>query len=217
MTVTGKIQKFKMREQSVGLLGLSHIHTHWKRAASLYWLMLKLDAILCSQNTIIVFILCTVVVQNRQNMLTCSKLSKPLNYNVAIKVAVIWYPFLVQYQTVWTDRSISLSSKIWLMRFLVTSIFLYACGSWTLTAELQRRIQAKEMRCYRKILHISYKDHVTNEEAHAKIQQAIGPHEDLLTHCKETQTAMYGHVFHSSGLAKTILQGTVRGGRGRGR
>ena len=28
-----------------------------------------------------------------------------------------------------------------------------------------------EMRCYRKILHISYKDHVTNEEVRAKIQQ----------------------------------------------
>ena len=38
-----------------------------------------------------------------------------------------------------------------------------------------------EMRCYRKILHISYKDHVTNEEVRAKIQQAFGPHEDLLT------------------------------------
>ncbi len=40
-----------------------------------------------------------------------------------------------------------------------------------------------EMGCqaYRKILHISYKDHVTNEEVGAKIQQAIGPHEDLLT------------------------------------
>ena len=37
---------------------------------------------------------------------------------------------------------------------LVTSIFLYACESWTLTAELQRRIQAMEMRCYRKILHL---------------------------------------------------------------
>ena len=30
------------------------------------------------------------------------------------------------------------------------SIFLYACESWTLTAELQRRVQAVEMRCYRK-------------------------------------------------------------------
>ena len=67
------------------------------------------------------------------------------------------------------------------MRSLVTSIFLYTCESWTLTAELQRRIQAMEMRCYRKILHNSHKDHVTNEEVRAKIQRAIGPHEDLLT------------------------------------
>ena len=58
---------------------------------------------------------------------------------------------------------------------------MYACESWTLTAELQRRIQAMDMRRYRKILRISYKDHVTNKEVRVKIQQAIGPHEDLLT------------------------------------
>ena len=87
---------------------------------------------------------------------------------------------LTRLRPVWIDKSISLSSKIRLMRSLVTSIFLYACESWTLTVELQRRIQAMEMRCYRKILHISYKDHVTNEEVRAKIQQENGPHEDLL-------------------------------------
>ena len=38
-----------------------------------------------------------------------------------------------------------------------------------------------EMRCYHQILGISYKDHVANGEVHAKIQQATGPHEDLLT------------------------------------
>ena len=85
----------------------------------------------------------------------------------------------LRYSPGWNDRSISLSFKVRQMRSLVTSIFLYACESWTLTAELQRRIQAMEMRCYRKILHISYKDHVTNEEVRAKIQQAIGPYEDL--------------------------------------
>ena len=88
---------------------------------------------------------------------------------------------LTRVKPVWIGKSISLSSKIRLMRSLVTPIFMYACESWTLTAELQRRIQAVEMRCYRKILRISYKDHVTNEEVRAKIQQAIGPHEDLLT------------------------------------
>ena len=115
------------------------------------------------------------------------------------------------------DKSISLSSKIRLMRSLVTSIFLYACESWTVTAELQRRIQAMEMRCYRKILRISYKDHATNEEVRAKIQQAIGPHEDLLTIVTRRNLQWYGRVSRSSGLAKIILQGTVTGGKRQGR
>ena len=60
-----------------------------------------------------------------------------------------------------------------------------------------------EMKCYRKILRISYKDNVTNEEVRAKIQQAIGPHEDLLTIVKRRKLQWYGHVSRSSGLAKT--------------
>ena len=74
-----------------------------------------------------------------------------------------------------------------------------------------------EMRCYRKILHISYKDNVTNEEVCAKIQQAIGPHEDLLMIVKRRELQWYGDVSRSSGLAKAILQGTVKGGRRQGR
>ena len=69
--------------------------------------------------------------------------SKPkLLYRIAQTTAA-----LTRMKSVWNDRSISLSSKIHLMRYLVTSIFLYVCESWTLTAELQRRIQTMEMRC----------------------------------------------------------------------
>ena len=68
-----------------------------------------------------------------------------------------------------------------------------------------------EMRCYRMILRNSYKDHVTNEEVRAKIQQAIGPCEDLLTIVRRRKLQWYGHVSCSSGLAKTIFQGTVKG------
>ena len=73
------------------------------------------------------------------------------------------------------------------------------------------------MRCYRKILHIAYKDRVTNEQVRAKIQQASGPHEDLLTIVKRRKVQWYGHVSRSSGLAKAILQGTVKGERRQGR
>ena len=87
------------------------------------------------------------------------------------------------------------------MRSLVTSVFLYACESWTLTAELQRRIRTMEMRCYRKIIRISCTDHVTNEEVCTKIQQAIGPHENILTIVKRRKLQWYGHVSRSSGQA----------------
>ena len=119
---------------------------------------------------------------------------------------------LTRLKALWNDRSISLSSKIRLMRSLVTSIFLYAGESWTLTAELQRRMQATGTRWYRKILRISKKDHVTNDEVRAKIQRAVGPHEDL-TIAKRCRLQWYRHISRSSGLAKTILHGTVKGGR----
>ena len=123
---------------------------------------------------------------------------------------------LTRLKPIWIDKSISLSSKLRLMHSLVTTIFLYACESWTLTAELQRRIQAMdsmEMRCYLKILYISYKDYVTNEEVCAKIKQTVGPHEDDLTIVKRCKLQQYGHVSCSSGLAKIILQCTVEEGR----
>ena len=64
-----------------------------------------------------------------------------------------------------------------------------------------------EMRCYHKILGISCKDHVTNEEVHAKIQQAIGLQKDFLTIVKRCKLQWYGRVSCSSGLAKIILEG----------
>ena len=51
----------------------------------------------------------------------------------------------------------------------------------------------------------------------SKIQHDIGLHEDLLTIVKRCRLQWYGHVFRSSGLVKTILLGTVKGGRRQGR
>ena len=56
-----------------------------------------------------------------------------------------------------------------------------------------------------------------NKEVRAKIQQAIGPHEDLLTIVKRRKLQWYGLVSRLSGLAKTILQETVKRGKRQGR
>ena len=124
---------------------------------------------------------------------------------------------MIKLKVIWNDKNIAISSKIRLMRSLAMSIFLYVCEKWTITADIQRRIQALEMRCFSKLLGISYRDHTTNEEVKARIGNAIGLYEDLLTSVKRRKMKWYGHVTRSSGLAKTILQGTVQGGRRRGR
>ena len=84
---------------------------------------------------------------------------------------------LKRFKPVWNDRSIFLSYKIPLSH--PSSCILVSRGPSH--QSFKKRMEAMEMKCYRKILHISYKDHVTNVEVHAKIQQAIRPHEDLLT------------------------------------
>ena len=124
---------------------------------------------------------------------------------------------LSRLKIIWRDKNISLASKVKLMRTLILSTFFYACEGWTLTAEVERRIQALGIRCYRRLLDISYKDHVTNEEVRNRIQNAIGVQYDLLTMVKKRKLRWYGHISRSSGMAKTILQGTVKGARRRGR
>ena len=95
---------------------------------------------------------------------------------------------------------------------LIASIFLHACESWTVAAELQRRIQAMELRCYHKILCISYKNHDCYQwggpcKDPAGNQTTGWPH-----HRKVTKPAviMDRYVSCSTGLAKTILHGTDR-------
>ena len=61
---------------------------------------------------------------------------------------------LARLNTSWKDNNIIINTHaIRLISALAITIFLYACETWTPTAELQRTIQ-----CFRKILGISYKD-----------------------------------------------------------
>ena len=66
------------------------------------------------------------------------------------------------------------------MNSLVASIVLYACETWTLTPELETRIIKFETNNFRKLLGVTYKDRITNDEIRARISQA-GRYTDLLT------------------------------------
>ena len=65
-----------------------------------------------------------------------------------------------------------------------------------------------EMRCFRKLLDVSYRDHITKEEVKTRIGNDIS---------EKRKLKWYGHVARSSKLAKTVREGTAQGGRRRGR
>ena len=54
---------------------------------------------------------------------------------------------------------------------------------------------------------------MTNKEVRNKIQGAIGKHDDPLSVLKKRKLKCHGHISKASCMAKTILQGTVKGAR----
>ena len=66
------------------------------------------------------------------------------------------------------------------------------------------------MRCYRRPLKVSLKDNITNEEARRKIQAVSGEYDECLAIVMKWKLRWFGHVTMSSGLTKTISQGTKK-------
>ena len=82
---------------------------------------------------------------------------------------------------------------------------------------LKKRIQAFETKCLRKLFHISYLGHKTNNWVWNKVNFLVGPQEPLLATVKRWKLAWFGHVTCPDSLSKTILQGTLEGRRCHGR
>ena len=75
------------------------------------------------------------------------------------------------------------------MRSLVTSILLYACESWILIAELQRRIQAMKMRCYRRYCTSHTETMLPTRESVPRSSRQLN-HTKTSDYRKEMQTAV---------------------------
>ena len=81
----------------------------------------------------------------------------------------------------------------------------------------KKRIKAFETKCLRKLLRISYLKYKTHDWVRIKISFHVGPQEPLPVTVKRRKLAWFGHVTCHDSLFKTILQGTLKGGRRRGR
>ena len=91
--------------------------------------------------------------------------------------------------TIQTAECIQVNTYLWSARVLsvnpmtITIIvaYVYACENPYNGTQKKDRSPSSEMRCYRRHLDISYKDHVPNKE----VNDATGKHDVLLTTAKK--------------------------------
>ena len=92
-------------------------------------------------------------------------------------------------QRVWANKMLSINTKIAVYRACVISTLLYASETWTLYASQEKRLSSFHMRCLRRILGISWKDRITNNEV---LQRANMP--SMITLLRQRRLRWLGHV-----------------------
>ena len=116
------------------------------------------------------------------------------------------------------SRGISTSVKVKLLRSLIISTALYGSETWTYNKKMQKRAAAFKLRCFRRILGITWKQKIPNAEVKNKIKQLIGEYEPLLEFARRRKLQWFGHVSRKPGtMAYTIMHRMVEGNRGKGR
>lgn len=122
----------------------------------------------------------------------------------------------IRMRSVFKDRDLHINTKMRLLRCYVFSVLLYGVESWTLTETSLKKIEAFEMWLYRRILRISWVDHVTNAEVLRRMNKTT----ELIYTIKSRKLQYLGHIMRNEnryGLLQQILQGKVNGRRGPGR
>ena len=116
-------------------------------------------------------------------------------------------------KTVFTNRNISLPTKFNTLRTYVWSVLIYGCECWTLTPELERRLEAAEMWFVRRIMKISWTEKKSNEE----VMHSAGYRRCLMNNIRKRQLDFFGHINRADGIERQILCGKISGTRSRGR
>ncbi|KAG1682135.1 Calcium-activated chloride channel regulator 4A [Nymphon striatum] len=125
---------------------------------------------------------------------------------------------LAKLENTWRAKNIAMKNKILLMRAIVESTLLYACESWTVSKNMEQKLRAFEMKTYRSMLGISWKEKKTNEWVRNKVKIICGSElESVMDTMKRRKFKYFGHMVRGGGMARAILECGVEGSRGRGR
>ena len=112
------------------------------------------------------------------------------------------------------SRDITLPKNVRLVKAMVLPMVMYGCESWTIKKAEQRRIDAFELWCWRRLLRVSW----TARRSNQFILKEISPEYPLEGLMLKLKLQYFGHLMRRiDSFEKTLMLGKIEGRRRRGR
>ncbi|XP_049833909.1 uncharacterized protein LOC126278101 [Schistocerca gregaria] len=131
--------------------------------------------------------------------------------DIKSRLAMAKKAFLAKRSLLISNTGLNLRKKF--LRMYVWSTALYDSETWTVGKLEQKRIEAFEMWCYRRMLKIRWTDKVRNEE----VLRRIGEERNMWKTLIRRRDRMIGHLLRNEGMTSMVLEGAVEGKKYRGR
>ena len=111
------------------------------------------------------------------------------------------------------SRDITLLTKVRIVKAMVFPVVMYKCESLTIKKAECRRIDAFELRCWRRLLRVPW----TARRSNQSILKEINPKYSLEGLMLKLKLQYFGHLMgRSNSLEKTLMLGKIEGRRRRG-
>ena len=109
-------------------------------------------------------------------------------------------------KSVWENTMLTIKTKTQVYQACVLSTLLYGSESWTLNTWQELRLNTFHLRCVRRILGISWQDHIPNTEVLARAGTL-----SMYALLSKRRLRWLGHVtrMHDGRLPKVILYGEL--------
>ena len=112
------------------------------------------------------------------------------------------------------SRDITLPTKVHLVKAMVFPVVMYGCESWTIKKAERRRIDAFELRSWRRLLRVPW----TARRSNQSILKEISPEYSLEGLMLKLKLQYFGHLMRrADSLEKILLLGKIEGRKRRGR
>ena len=115
---------------------------------------------------------------------------------------------------IFKSRDITLPTKVRLVKGVVFPVVMYGCESWTVKKAEHQRIDAFELRCWRRLLRVPW----TARRSNQSLLKEISPGITLEGMMLKLKLQYFGHLMRrADSLEKTLMLGKIEGRRRRGR